>query len=193
MAHRCEICSRDFDGGEALEMHNRSKHREIVKGGLSSKQKRKVRNYAIVFFVLAVAAVSLYWKFVPAEDAPLLQLEVSDYNFGEVSQSKGVAIGEVSLTNVGKSDLVIKDLLSSCGCTSASLVVEGKEGPRFGMHNNPTGWFAVIPPGGKAKLKVYYNPNEHPELKGPVTRTVTIFSNTPRSPHKLTIHATQIP
>ncbi len=174
-------------------MHNQSKHRERVKGGLSLKQKRKIRNYTILAASLVLVTLLIYWKFVPSEDAALLQLELSDYNFGDVSQSKGVASGEVSLTNVGKSNLVIKGMLSSCGCTSASLVVEGKEGPRFGMHNNPTGWSAVIPPGGTAKLRIYYNPNEHPELRGPITRAVTIFSNAPRSPHKLTIRANQIP
>lgn len=177
-----------------LKRERKEQEKEIAGVERQRKQiKKKIRNYGIIIIIILAVVGFFYWKSVPAKDAPLLELETADYSFGQVSQSQGIAKGELMLTNTGKSDLVIKSMLSSCGCTSASLVVNGVEGPKFGMHNNPTDWSAAILPGETAKLRIYYDPNKHPELKGPVTRTITIYSNAHRSPHKLTIHANQVP
>ncbi len=72
-------------------------------------------------------------------------------------------------------DLIIDNMDSSCMCTSASVIYNGKEGPKFNMamHGNPKGWSVTIPPGDEAQLKIYYDPNAHKELRGPVTRTVS--------------------
>ena len=44
---------------------------------------------------------------------------------------------------------------------------------------NPTDWEVAIKPGDTAVLQVYYDPTVHPDLIGPVTRTVSVFSNDP--------------
>ena len=117
-------------------------------------------------------------KNAPA-DSPKIDISLLDYDFGEVSQIAGVVSYSFPVRNTGGSDLVINNLLSSCSCTSAALVVNGEEGPRFGMHNNPKNWSVTIKPGETADLKVYYDPNVHKEFRGSATREVTVFSNDP--------------
>ena len=116
-------------------------------------------------------------------DAPKLLIVETDQDLGEVSQARGEVSTDFEFRNDGKSDLLINKLSSSCGCTSAAIVYEGEEGPRFTMEGhgqeNPTDWEVAIKPGDTATLRVYYDPNVHGEFVGAITRTVSIFSNDP--------------
>jgi hypothetical protein len=120
------------------------------------------------------------------KDAPKIAIEQTSQDMGRVSQAEGIASTIFSLKNDGKSDLVIDKLSTSCGCTSASIIYQGKEGPTFTMpghgKKNPTDWSVAIAPGEQAQLKVYYDPNAHGPQKKEVmqiTRTISIFSNDP--------------
>lgn len=118
------------------------------------------------------------------KDAPKIAAEEVKKDLGTVSLKKGTVTTEFIIRNDGKSDLLIDKLSSSCGCTSASLVYQGKEGPRFymsghGMDEPDAGWQVAIFPGDEAQIKVYYDPTVHPDLTGPVTRTVSVHSNDP--------------
>jgi len=116
-------------------------------------------------------------------DAAKIAMDQTSQDLGVVSQRKGEVFTDFNLTNEGESDLIINKLSSSCGCTSADVVYEGEEGPRFYMaghgHDNPTDWQVAIKPGDRAVLRVYYDPNMHKDLVGPVTREVTVYSNDP--------------
>ena len=118
------------------------------------------------------------------KDAPRIKsLEVKK-DLGTVTQSQGTVTTDFTIKNEGKSDLVIDKLSSSCGCTSASLVYKGTEGPRFYMtghgHAAPdANWKVAIAPGEEAQVKLYYDPTIHPDLTGPVTREVSVHSNDP--------------
>lgn len=114
-------------------------------------------------------------------DRPIIAVGPDSYDFGDISQKKGSVDTFFEIKNEGKSNLVIDKLETSCGCTSASIVYQNKEGPTFTMpghgKENPTGWKVTIPPGEKAQLKVYYDPSVHQDFRGTATRTVSIFSN----------------
>ena len=112
-------------------------------------------------------------------DRPIISLTPDSYNFGDVSQRKGVTETFFEIKNEGKSDLIINKLETSCGCTSASIVYQGKEGPKFGMDMGQKipKWQISIPPGQTAKLKVYYDPNFHKNFRGPAVREISVFSN----------------
>lgn len=112
------------------------------------------------------------------KDRPKIGIEPEIYNFGDISQARGIVSGVFSVRNLGNKDLIINNMVTSCMCTTASLIVGDKEGPRFGMHDNPK-WTATLKPGETAQLKVYYDPNIHKDLGGYVARTVEIFSNDP--------------
>ena len=116
------------------------------------------------------------------QDRPKIVITPTSYNFGDVSVAKGEVSASMDITNEGTKDLIINRIETSCGCTSASIIVDGEEGPRFTMPGHggqPQGWSASIPPGGKAQLKVYYDPNVHKKMRGKGTRTIDVSSNDP--------------
>ena len=158
----------------------------------SVQAKRKKRNGIFLVLgslVLLGVAVFLYAKqeAPPAPGNGVLATPVSEYNFGYVSVKKGGVSTEVPLVNIGKEDLTITFLDTSCGCTSAQVINNGEAGPIFGMSmhgQSPTSWRTVIKPGQKASLKVYYDPYVHQDLRGPVTRVITITTNEKLHPEK---------
>lgn len=116
-----------------------------------------------------------------------LRLAKSEYNLGDASVQKGVISGEMPVINIGEGDLTITALKSSCGCTTASIINNGVEGPIFQMTSQgeyPKDWSTVIKPGEQALLKVYYEPTVHPDLRGAVTRIITIHSDDPEAPEQ---------
>jgi len=135
-------------------------------------------------------------KSAPAE-RPIIALTNDYYDFGDVPQKKGVVTTLFELKNQGEKDLIINKLDSSCGCTSASIVFDGQEGPRFAMAGHgiesPTDWQVSIPPEGAAYIKVYYDPDVHNDFRGPATREITVFSNDPIDfEKKITIDLNQV-
>lgn len=132
------------------------------------------------------------------EDRPIISVTPEAKDLGDVSQKKGIMTTFFEIKNEGKKDLIINRMDSSCGCTSASVVFEGREGPRFAMAGhgieNSTDWQVVIPAGQTAQLKIYYDPNAHADLRGPVTREISIYSNDPIDfEKKATIELNQTP
>ncbi|MDP2684335.1 MAG: DUF1573 domain-containing protein [bacterium] len=129
----------------------------------------------------------------PTSDGAEISISPSKFDFNQVSQKNGVVNTSFTVENSGTADLIIDDMESSCMCTSAAIVVDGKEGPKFGMHNNPTNWSATIKPGESAELIVYYDPNVHQDFRGRATREVIISSNADNnSTEKVTINLTQV-
>ncbi len=116
-------------------------------------------------------------------DRPIIVLNQESRDLGDVSQEKGIVSTLFEIKNGGKKDLIINKMDSSCGCTSASIIFQGVEGPRFAMAGhgivNPTNWQVAIPSGQTAELKIYYDPTIHSDLRGAVTREINIFSNDP--------------
>jgi len=80
--------------------------------------------------------------------------------------------------------LVIENMDTSCMCTTAKLIYQGQESPEFGMSmhgKNPKNFELKIPAGETVQLKVYYDPNVHKDMRGSVTRSVSVYSNAPRN------------
>lgn len=131
-------------------------------------------------------------------DAPKIKFDQELQDLGEISQAKGEVSADFNFRNEGESDLLIEKLSTSCGCTLASIIYQGKEGPRFTMaghgKTNPDNWQVSITAGDWAILRVYYDPSVHKDLKGPVTRTISVFSNDPvEFEKKVIITLNQIP
>ncbi|MEE8358527.1 MAG: DUF1573 domain-containing protein [Candidatus Hydrothermarchaeales archaeon] len=116
-------------------------------------------------------------------DRPKILINPVKYDFGDVSVAKGVVSTTMIVVNEGKSDLVLYNIETSCMCTTAQLIVNGRESYVFGMDmgdgKHPTGWSETIPSGQNAELKIYYDPTMHEDQRGPLTRTISVFSNDP--------------
>ncbi len=101
-------------------------------------------------------------------------------DLGTIDYRDGVVTLFFTVENQGNGDLVITEMETSCGCTKASLIVNGQEGPQFGMRGHgewPRGWSARLRPGERAQLKVTYDPLAHGIYVGSFDRLVFIRSN----------------
>lgn len=141
-----------------------------------------------------------YIKSKAPDNPPKIEIENPIYNLGTISQADGVVSTTFTIKNTGGSDLIIDNMDTSCGCTSASIIYKGQEGPKFSMSmhgDNPEDYSLTIPPGESAQLKVYYDTMAHGKQKKPemrITREVTIISNDPIDfQKKVRIELIQVP
>jgi hypothetical protein len=94
--------------------------------------------------------------------APRLNLPGFSHDFGRIYSSWDV-IHVFAIENRGGADLLINNLVTSCGCTTAELSSD------------------VIPPGHRADLKVTFDADFHP-TQGQVSRLVWFATNDPGQP-----------
>jgi len=104
---------------------------------------------------------------------PQIELPQTEHDFGDVQQGDVVTV-TLPVRNVGKKDLHIESVATSCGCTSAKVEPQ------------------VIAPGGEATLTVWYDSGLHPD-EGPIWRVVYITTDDPETPEaRVDIRATVI-
>lgn len=103
-----------------------------------------------------------------SDGAPTIYFSETQHDFGKVNEGDKVNY-TFNFANKGTSELTIKDIKTSCGCTAALLSQE------------------KLAPGQDGTLKVELNTQNR---SGKMSRTVTITSNDPKDPAKvLTIYA----
>jgi hypothetical protein len=93
---------------------------------------------------------------------PKLDLPSSSHDFGLIPGRPDVA-RVFAVQNTGTADLEIRNLVTSCGCTTAELSSR------------------VIPAGQRADLTVTFDPDFH-TTQGPVVRLVWFATNDPTQP-----------
>ena len=93
-------------------------------------------------------------------NAPKIEIANPEYNFGEVDEDQLVQ-KEFAFTNTGKSDLIIRKIKASCGCT----MVEPSD--------------KVIKPGQSSSFKASIKTNG---FSGRIAKTITVITNDPVSP-----------
>ncbi|MFH1978071.1 MAG: DUF1573 domain-containing protein [Candidatus Aenigmatarchaeota archaeon] len=163
------------------EMRKEQAQKEIGRKNMFGKI--KIMTIPIIVFI-AIAGY-LYVYSAPVEGAPVMGIESTTHNFGTVNRFNGIVSTDFKIKNTGDNDLIMMGMDTSCMCTKASIVTNNVEGPKFGMAGhgiNPMGWSTPIKPNEEATLRVYYDPNVHPDLTGRVTRTVNVYSNDPKNP-----------
>jgi hypothetical protein len=127
--------------------------------------------------------------------AQRVSITPATFDLGDVFMDVDEVPMSFTVTNQGERVAVVTYIETSCDCTSAALVVDGREGPRFKMgHDTPPGtfdWRAVLAPGEEATLMVYYNPQAHgvatpaeaPRIHGPATRLVRLHADDATRPY----------
>ena len=105
-------------------------------------------------------------KFTPneLEMAPKIKFENVNFNFGLIKSGQKVET-EFKFRNEGKTGLMLRKVSPSCGCTTTA--------PKD----------TVIMPGKASSIKVVFNSGG--QKTGPITKTITIISNDPKSPNIL--------
>jgi hypothetical protein len=100
---------------------------------------------------------------VPIGDNPRLLISEAYYNFGSIPPDKPVE-RTFTVGNAGPRELVISEVTSNCGCTTAPISSKN------------------IPPGGVAEIKVTYDPRMENDAGYRVIRYIDVKSNDPLAP-----------
>ncbi len=119
-----------------------------------------------------------------AQGSASVAIDKTSEDFGSMTNDEE-RTATFTLTNTAKSPLRIWGIATSCDCTFASLVIDGKETGEFNMTmhtgSDLKNWIGEVAPGKKALLKVTYRPKVMP-VTGPVTRQVRFSTNDPKNP-----------
>lgn len=97
-------------------------------------------------------------------DKPVAETHSDTYDFGRIKKSDGIVSTTFEVENHGREPLVIGEISTSCGCTSAEV-----EDTTLGFNDETT-------------LTVYFDPNFHEEPQGRITRSVFVPTNDPDMP-----------
>lgn len=113
------------------------------------------------YFVVSANLVEDFSSLSEAEleNAPVFDLETTKYDFGEIKQKEKADI-EFKFKNSGKSDLIIRKVRSSCGCTTVTPA-------------NTT-----IKPGESSTIKAVFDAGVR---KGRQHKVITVITNDPEN------------
>lgn len=117
------------------------------------------------------------------------------YDFGTISMARGKVNYRYAIRNVGTDPLEIRKLYTSCMCTTAALVTNGKVSDAYGMPGHtPIPTINVpIAPQEQAYVQVVFDPAAHgPAGVGPIERVVTV-ENSAGQPLELAFSAVVTP
>ena len=149
---------------------------------------------AAVLGVVFIAILAAVYLVVANRARGQIYADHNYYNFGMVQQTK--TSHTFTFSNSGNADLTIERIWTSCGCTTAKLVLNGVESPEFGMpgHGGYSGpWEAKMRPGDSATLVTYYDATNMPDLYTG-ERYVYVDSDDPaNSEYQFTIAVQEVP
>jgi len=109
----------------------------------------------ILLFCLAVGGGFMIKNYAQFAE-PSISFNKTSHNFGNINELDGIKSYEFEFINNGSQPLILYDVTSTCGCT----IPEWNKEP--------------IPPGGKGKIKVTFDPHGRP---GAFRKPVNVKSN----------------
>jgi len=95
------------------------------------------------------------------DNAPIFNIESKTVELGKIPGSTPEDV-EFKFTNSGKSDLIIRYIKASCGCTAVQQGIQGQG----------------IKPGESSSLKAVFNSGSY---KGKVTKAIYVYTNDPKN------------
>lgn len=110
------------------------------------------------------------------KERPVVKIEKDLYDFGSIKVSEKKS-NDFIIENAGKKPLQLSNITTSCGCTFAKVIYEGKESPDFDMHSK-SNYILEVEPTKKAIIRVTYKPYVMP-VYGFVEREAYIKTNDP--------------
>lgn len=116
--------------------------------------KKIVLTLFVFIGVLSINAQDVKSEGALDSNSPVFQFEVDVMDYGKILQNAD-GVRKFKFKNVGKSDLLITSISSSCGCTVPSYPKE------------------AIKPGGTGEIEIAYNT----AILGGFNKMITVFSN----------------
>jgi len=159
----------------------------------------KILIASLVFTFLLVIGISALFN---NKKEPVLskvtgvEVNPQNYDLGEVLMKDGLVIREYEVKNLSDQNLIIKKIATSCMCTEAKVIINGKETPFFGMEhatdkNPPVN--VELNSQETAKVFVSFDPAAHgPEGIGPFERSVLLTFTDPAGIVELTFNGNVI-
>ncbi|MEK9175760.1 MAG: DUF1573 domain-containing protein [Patescibacteria group bacterium] len=148
-----------------------------------------IKTIIISVFVVLALLVALAWMGYKNTSSALLsqdsnsaksQLTASEilHDFGTISMANGKVDTTFKITNPTSKGIVLSSIVTSCMCTNAYIVKNGRERGPFGM----SGHGGLVPSadetiktGESLDIKVVYDPNAHgPAGVGSIDRIVEL-------------------
>ncbi len=124
-----------------------------------------------LLLILLIASLGLSTGYAQQKGA-YMNFKTTVHNFGKIKQENGPVRYVFEFVNTGNKPVIIKQVQSSCGCTTPSWTRQ------------------PVAPGATGKIIVEYDPRNRP---GTFYKTVTVYSNAKNSPVKLEIKGQVLP
>lgn len=118
---------------------------------------------------------------ISPNSAGSLSAEEKSFDFGAISMASGKVRRSFKIKNTGVEPVVIEKIYTSCMCTAALLMMNGREFGPYGMpgHGFIPGINEKMESGGEAIIEVIFDPAAHgPAGVGPIQRIVIIENDT---------------
>ncbi|MDP1719096.1 MAG: DUF1573 domain-containing protein, partial [bacterium] len=112
--------------------------------------------------------------------AGALNAEETSFDFGSISMAAGKVTHMFKIKNATAEPVIVGKIYTSCMCTAASLINDGRRLGPFGMpaHGAIPSIDEQIKPGGEAVVEVVFDPAAHgPAGVGTIQRVVTLENN----------------
>lgn len=116
--------------------------------------KKMILTFLVFVSVFALNAQEVKSDVTPDSNAPVFQFETDVMDYGKIVEN-AYGVRKFKFKNVGKSDLLITSISSSCGCTVPSYPKE------------------AIKPGSTGEIEIQYNTS----ILGGFSKMITVFSN----------------
>lgn len=105
-----------------------------------------------------------------------------NFDWGQIAYNGPDATKTFTIKNSGTEILKLTNIKTSCACTKAQVVIDGKSSPYFSMHTTSS-WIGEISPGKEASLTVIFDPDFHgPSGVGTVERLISMETNDAANP-----------
>ena len=114
-----------------------------------------------------------------------LTVEEPSKDLGTISMEDGNVSVNYKVTNQGQEPVVIKEMYTSCMCTTAQADIDGTKSRKVGMkgHGYIHDIYQIVEPGKTATVEAIYDPNAHgPQGIGVARRTVFLETNSKTTP-----------
>lgn len=109
-------------------------------------------------------------------------VEESTYDWGQIPYEGEKATKIFRIKNNGSESLKLKNVKTSCTCTSAQVTIGTNSSPLFSMHSY-SAWVGEVPAGQAAELKIVFDQRFHgPSGVGPLERYISLETNDPQNP-----------
>ena len=119
---------------------------------------------------------------VEKSDQAKAEVAEKNYDWGEIKINGGNAEKSFLIKNTGVGSLKLSGVSTSCMCTTAQVIIDGKGSPFFGMHQKSS-WVGEVPDGKEAELKIVFDPAFHgPSGIGAMTRQIEVETNDKNNP-----------